>query len=133
MNTNVLKALVKRAEETSTMGLAIWHDGQIVTCFGENKKVPLYSMTKSIVSLAIGFLFDDGKIQSLDTPVSRWFLDRKDWQEGQKSIVTLRMLMTHISGIEDHFIEPDGSFNIGKFNIFKASPNVVEAAMKLGV
>ena len=90
-------------------------------------------MTKSIVSLAIGFLFDDGKIQSLDTPVSRWFLDRKDWQEGQKSIVSLRMLMTHTSGIEDHFIEPDGSFNIGKFNIFKALPNVVEAAMKLGV
>ena len=46
MNTNVLKALEKRAEETSTMGLAIWHDGQIVTCFGENKKVPLYSTGK---------------------------------------------------------------------------------------
>ncbi len=135
MNIDALRTLEKRAEETSTTGLLIWHDGHTVTSSGENKKVPLYSMTKSIVSLAIGFLFDEGKIQlrDLDSPVSRWFPDRKDWQEGRKSIVSLRMLLTHTSGIEDHFIEPDGSFNVDKFNLFKAVPNVIEAAMKLGI
>lgn len=133
MNTDALGALVRRAEETSTTSLLIWRDGRIVTCSTENKKVPLYSMTKSFVSLAIGFLFDEGKIESLDTPVERWFSDREDWQRGPKSIVTLRMLMTHTSGILDHFIEPDGAFNLEQFNAFRNVPDVIEAALKLGL
>lgn len=125
-----IEALKKRAEETSTTALLIWQDGKIITSFGEDKKVPLYSMTKSFVSLAIGFLFDEGKIQSLDTPVCQWF---EEWRGGEKAPVTIRMLMTHTSGIWDHFIDPDGTFNVERFTLFKRLPNVVEAAMKLGL
>lgn len=130
MNVDVLGSLNSRAEETSTTGLIIWRDGKSLVSFGENKKVPLYSLTKSIVSLAIGLLFDEGKIQSLDTPVSQWMTE---WKDEPKSHVTLRMLMTHTSGIEDHFIEMDGSFNMDKFNAFRQVKNVIEAAMKLAV
>ena len=82
------------------------------------------------MSLAIGFLFDEGKIESLDTPVSRWFTD---WQDGPKSRITVRMLLTHTSGIEDHFIDMDGSFNLDKLNAFRKVQNVIEAAIKLDV
>src|SRR5437763_1513601 len=35
--------------------------------------MPLRSITKSVVSLAIGLLLDDKKIASLDSPLSTWF------------------------------------------------------------
>lgn len=122
--------IISRAVETKTTGLLVWQDGNVICSFGEEKKVPLYSMTKSFVSLAIGFLFDEGKIKSIDTPVSVWF---EEWRGSDKEAVTIRMLMTHTSGIQDHFIEPDGSFNQEKFRLFKSVSNVIEAAMSLGL
>lgn len=133
MKNDVLRTLQQRAQETQTTALLIWQDGQIIRSFGEDKKVPLYSMTKSFVSLAIGFLVDEGKITKLDTPVAVWFSDREDFCHGAKSSVTIRMLMTHTSGIEDHFIEQDNSFNQEKFNAFKQVPDVLEAALNLQV
>lgn len=127
---NVVESIQQRAQETSTTGLVVWHNDRRICGFGEEKKVPLYSLTKSIVSLAIGFLFDEGKIQSFDTPISQWFTD---WQKGPKACVTLRMLLTHTSGIADHFIEMDGQFNQQKFAQFKDVQGVIDAALKLDV
>lgn len=133
MNNQVLQALERRAKETQTTALLIWQDGQIISSFGADTKVPLYSLTKSFVSLAIGFLVDEGKITTLDAPVKEWFSDREDFCHGAKASITLRMLMTHTSGIEDHFVEPDNSFNVEKCNAFRQVPDVLEAALKLRV
>ncbi len=130
MRIGPLQSLQARAEETSTTALVVWQKGEKLVSFGEDQLVPLFSLTKSIVCLAIGLLFDQEKIPSLDTPVSHWF---PEWREGLKAGITVRMLMTHTSGIEDHFIEMDGSFNIAKFNAFKHIENIVEAALKLPV
>jgi len=55
------------------------------------------SITKSVVSLAIGMLLGDGKIASLDAPLSTWY---PEWKEGRRAKVTLRHVMTHTTGIE---------------------------------
>lgn len=130
MQIDVLRSFEQRALESSTTGLVIWKNGKKLVSYGEEIKVPLYSLTKAIVSLAIGFLFDEGKIKSVDTPVNHWF---EEWKEGPKSKVTLRMLLTHTSGIEDHFIDMEGGFNVDKFEAFKKVPDVIEAAMRLEV
>lgn len=75
------------------------------------------SVTKSIVSLAIGALIGEGRIESLDTPVYSWF---PEWKQGRKQLVTLRMLLDHSSGLQNE-LRP-------AFEIYPA-PDVVKLAL----
>ena len=56
------------------------------------------SATKSIVSLAIGRLIDQGKIKSRHQLVSDFFLE---WKQGRKRLITIRHLLNHTSGLDD--------------------------------
>jgi CubicO group peptidase (beta-lactamase class C family) len=56
------------------------------------------SATKSVVSLAIGALIGEGRIESLDVPVHSWF---PEWKQGRKQQITLRMLLDHSSGLQN--------------------------------
>jgi len=60
--------------------------------------IHLMSATKSIVALAIGLLLDDGKLASLDVPVSTIY---PEWRQGQKRDITVRMLLEHTSGLQN--------------------------------
>lgn len=95
-----LAALVAEAQNTHSNALLVIKDGRVIAerYFGHPIKQPLRinSVTKSIVSLAIGQLIEDGKIPSLNTPVSRWF---PEWSGGQKAKITLRHILTHTSGL----------------------------------
>ena len=74
-------------------------DGKVVCerYFGSKPgPIPTMSVTKFVTGLAFGLLLEDGKIESLDAPVSTWF---PDWSEGERAKVTLRHLLTHTSGI----------------------------------
>lgn len=51
----------------------------------------LYSATKSIVSLLVGAAIDEGKISSVDDPVSLYI---PEYNEGNKKNVTIRNLLT---------------------------------------
>ena len=59
--------------------------------------IEIMSIAKSIVSLAIGILMDEGKIPSLDLLVCDIY---PEWRQGQKKQITLRMLMDHTSGLQ---------------------------------
>ena len=63
----------------------------------EPQAIELMSVTKSVVALAIGALLDDGKLESLDTPVHAFF---PEWKQGRKKAITVRMLMEHTSGLQ---------------------------------
>jgi CubicO group peptidase (beta-lactamase class C family) len=67
--------------------------------FGKRPQVAtVMSVTKSVTSLAVGALIEDGKIASLDVPVSTYY---PEWAEGTKATATLRHLLTMTSGLVD--------------------------------
>jgi CubicO group peptidase (beta-lactamase class C family) len=62
-----------------------------------SQPIQAMSATKSVVNLAIGRLIDTGRIGSLDEPVSDWY---PEWNQGEKKLITLRMLLNHTSGLQ---------------------------------
>src|SRR5690606_6555270 len=98
---DVLDAIVREAERTKSDSLVIIKDGRIAVerYFGKPRgPIETMSMTKSVVSIVIGMLIAEGKIASLDAPLSTWFVEWKN--DAQKAKVTLRHVLTHTSGIE---------------------------------
>lgn len=95
-----LAALVAEAQNTHSHALIVIKDGRVIAerYFGHHTKQPLRinSVTKSVVSLAIGQLIADGKIPGLSTPLASWF---PEWAVGKKAKVTVRGIMTHTSGL----------------------------------
>jgi CubicO group peptidase (beta-lactamase class C family) len=58
------------------------------------KLVNVFSVTKSIVGLLVGIAFDEGAIESLDDPISKYL---PEFSEGTK--ITVRNLLTMSSGL----------------------------------
>ncbi|MCP3057737.1 beta-lactamase family protein [Myxococcus sp. K38C18041901] len=95
-----LEALVKAAEETGSAALVVMHQDRLVGEWyfgGDSHLIESMSATKSVVSMAIGMLLEEGKIASIDLPVSTWF---PEWKDGRKGQVTLRHLLSHTSGLD---------------------------------
>ena len=101
INEEQLQILIKKAEDTDSQALLIVkHDKLIVEKYWRLEssfEFPLQSITKSLTSLAIGCLIDEGKL-SLDDRANKWF---KEWS-GEKSKITIRHLLTHTSGIQEN-------------------------------
>ncbi len=95
-----LDLLLGEAAARDTDAVLILKDGKVVCerTFGR-KPDPWYlmSVTKFFSAIAVAMLLDEGKIPSLDAPLSTWF---PEWAEGEKAKVTLRHVLTHTSGIE---------------------------------
>lgn len=56
----------------------------------------IYSATKTIVGMLAGIALDEGKIQSLDDPVSRYI---PSYRKGMQADVTIRHLLTMSGGM----------------------------------
>jgi CubicO group peptidase (beta-lactamase class C family) len=97
-----LAKLLQESEKSQSHALILVKDDHtlIERYFNQEiKPIELMSITKSIVSLAFGFLLADGKIPSLDTSLSSWY---SNWSQDLRSRITLRHVMTHTSGLEDN-------------------------------
>ncbi len=64
--------------------------------YGEDSYTNSFSMAKSFVSILIGFAIDEGKIKSVNQPVSDFL---PEFKEGKKSKLTIKHLLTMSSGI----------------------------------
>lgn len=94
-----VQALMARAEAAQSDALVLVREGRVVVDrrFGsKDEPHSLMSVTKVIAGLAVGMLLDEGRIRSLDEPMSTWF---PDWREGPKSAILLRHVLTHTSGL----------------------------------
>jgi CubicO group peptidase (beta-lactamase class C family) len=94
-----LDHLLTRSEETATDALIVVADGRVVVekRFGRPpKRIETRSVTKSVVALAIFALVADGRIRSLDVPLSTFF---PEFAEGKKAAITLRHVLTHTTGL----------------------------------
>jgi CubicO group peptidase (beta-lactamase class C family) len=114
-----LERLRERAKEGDSDAVIIIKDGRLVADwdFGrERGPIETMSATKSIVSLAIGRLIDQGKIKSLDQPVHEFY---PEWNQGRKKLITVRHLLNHTSGLQC----------VAMANEINASPDSVQFAL----
>jgi len=98
-----VEALVRRAAQNDSTALVIWKEGELVLerwFDGEPRPIESMSITKSVTALAIGRLVTDGRLDSIDRPLSDWY---PQWREGPKSGITLRHLLAHTSGLDPWF------------------------------
>jgi CubicO group peptidase (beta-lactamase class C family) len=94
-----LDRLIAAARDAQTDALLIVKDGRIVCeryFRGRRGRIQLMSVTKFLTAMAIALLVEEGKIASLDAPLSTWF---DEWGKGPRATVTLRHVMAHTSGI----------------------------------
>jgi len=87
--------LVERGRETHSDAIIVIQDARILVedYFGK-RKGPVYvaSAGKSLTALAIGKLLDEGKIQSLDQPVSDFY---PEWLQGNKRLYMTLAVASH--------------------------------------
>ncbi len=101
LDADALDRLVKRCEETGSDALVVVVDGRVVLDrFSGNGRrlIEEMSVTKSVVALAVGSLLDDGRLESLDVPVHRFY---PEWRQGRKKSITVRHLLEHTSGLQN--------------------------------
>jgi len=103
LNVEAIKALQGLLEETNTRSALVLYKGKLVIDWnwkaeGAHSVYEAWSTSKSIASTCIGMLVDEGKIASIDDPVSKYV---PSWGEGQKAKVTLRHLLQQTSGLEE--------------------------------
>ena len=101
IDPTVLEKLKAKAEAEGSDAVVIVKDGKLIADWDFGKPrgpIEAMSATKSVVSLAVGKLIDEGKIKSLDQPVADFF---PEWKQGRKRNITVRHLLNHTSGLED--------------------------------
>lgn len=94
-----LDELVAEAERTRSDALLVLKGGQLIVerYFGSKRgPIETMSITKSFTALAVMMLVEQGKISSLDVPVSRFI---PEFARGKRAAVTLRHLLTQTSGL----------------------------------
>ena len=99
LDAAAIDGLLVDAESSGTDALLVLVDGKtVIERYFDRPRAPIETMsvTKSVVALAIAMLVEEGKIASLDAPLSTWF---PTWKSGRKAEVTLRHVLTHTSGI----------------------------------
>jgi CubicO group peptidase (beta-lactamase class C family) len=92
-----LERIVARTRSGNADALVVLKDGHVLLDHTFDKaagRIETMSVTKAIVGLAIGKLFDQGKLTSLDAPLTTWF---PQWSKDAHSKITLRMVLDHTS------------------------------------
>jgi CubicO group peptidase (beta-lactamase class C family) len=115
--------LLERGRQTNSDAVIVIQDGKVLAeeyCGKPKGAVYIASAGKSLTALAIGKLLDEGKIKSLDQPVSDFY---PEWLQGNKQLVTIRMLLNHTSGIQN---VPNASIEIERKN---PPVNVIKLAL----
>jgi len=96
-----LARLLERGKETNSDAVIVIHNGKVLAeeYYGKPEgAVYIASAGKSLTALAVGKLLDQGKIRSLDQPVSDFY---PEWLQGNKKLITIRMLLNHTSGLQN--------------------------------
>jgi CubicO group peptidase (beta-lactamase class C family) len=95
-----LDTLVRLAGQARTSALVVLRHGKLIGEWyfgGESMRTETMSATKAVSSLAVGALLQDGKIGSIDEPMTTWFAE---WKDGVHDAITLRHVLSHTSNLD---------------------------------
>jgi CubicO group peptidase (beta-lactamase class C family) len=95
-----LDRLLDAAKQASSSSVVILRHGRVVLEWhadGFSQHTETMSATKAVASLAVGALMQDGKITSIDAPMTTWF---PEWKDGIHDAVTLRHVLSHTSNLD---------------------------------
>ncbi len=120
VDKEALDTLIAWAKKTHSSALVVYQNDKLILnqCF-DSVYIPLdaNSATKSFVNLGIGLLITNGKLNSIDTPVYRFY---PEWNQGLKKKITIRHLLNHTSGLQSTARADDEIY---------LSPNYVQLAL----
>lgn len=101
------------ADGMNTQGVVVVRDGVIVSEWyadgaGPGSWAASWSMAKSVASALIGIAIDEGKIPSVDEPMTTWF---PEWAGTDREAITLRHVLQMESGLDwDEDYDPNALF-----------------------
>ena len=99
MSSKILDCIREKAIASNLARVLICREKEVLFSWGKpHALLQSYSITKSIMGLAMGFLWDKKIINELHTPLCRFF---PEWDQGHKQQITLWHLLTHTSGLQD--------------------------------
>ena len=101
VDPDVVADLEQRARRSRSDGVVVLHRDQVVVEWYRKgpRKVRSMSVTKSILSLAIGRLVTTGDIVSVDDTMTTWF---PEWEGTDRAGITLRHVLEHTTGLRAH-------------------------------
>lgn len=120
LNQTVLDSIVKESDRTNSNALIIYMGEKLVYENYFNKpiqKIDAMSATKSVVSIAVILLLENGYIDSLQQPVYTIY---PEWNQGNKKQITIKHLMKHTSGLQN---EPNAGIEV------EIAPDVIQLAL----
>ena len=101
LSQDQIERLRSEAIASRSDAFLVWQDGVLLVDYSKPDSpefIESMSVTKSIVALAIGKLLTEGKLSSVDQPVSDFY---PEWKQGLKRKITIRHLLSHTSGLQN--------------------------------
>ncbi|KTC68569.1 Penicillin-binding protein E [Legionella bozemanae] len=95
----IIIAIISGSKLSQSDAAIVAQNGKILGAYFSSPhigSIEAMSVTKSIVSLGIGILYD-AKLISLDDPIFRFY---PEWRQGAKKFITVQQLLSHTSGIQ---------------------------------
>ncbi len=122
LDQSVLDQIIEKAEQSNSDALIIKKSDNVIVKKGKDSPVYIASAGKSLTSLGIGMLLMEGFLDSLDQPVYSLY---PEWEQGNKKFITVRMLLNHTSGLQNH---PNASVELEPAPDYKVD-NIIKLAL----
>jgi CubicO group peptidase (beta-lactamase class C family) len=97
-----IEALLVEAQASQSSGVVVIRAGEVLLDWvaePDGAPIETMSVTKSIVALGVARMLTTGELASLDMPLAEIF---PEWRQGRKAEVTVRHLLNHTSGLQNH-------------------------------
>ncbi|RZL32875.1 MAG: class C beta-lactamase-related serine hydrolase, partial [Pedobacter sp.] len=103
LSQKAIDQVIKYAEENKSLGLMIVHHGKVVSenyfdKWDNSLAGDSESMAKSVLSLLIGIAIDEGKINSVNDPVSLYL---EEWRNDDRRRIKIKHLLEMTSGLRN--------------------------------
>jgi CubicO group peptidase (beta-lactamase class C family) len=97
-----IEECASRARGMGSRALLVMHGGRLAmeryfVADDPRSLLPATVIARPVVAMAVGLALADGRLRSLDTPVSTWLTE---WEGDKRGRITLRQLLEETSGLE---------------------------------